>query len=205
MKKKFLSLMMAAAMVATTSVSAFAEQFDIQEGSGKDINVKITGNVENQLGAVVPGTVSVTVPTAAVFNVKHDSGSVVSGEMSIINHSDEEVLVFASEFVDTTGDENIKLVKENEATSSTERKNVFLKLVGGDRTVFFTSEEDSGKRGKIYDATTNQKIANNTEIGRVSKDNPLNLRLEGQGGTNETASTPIKDDFKLVLKIKKVK
>ena len=75
MKKKLLSLVLAGAMVASTSVSAFADTFDIQKGTGTDVNVSITGNLEGSDGATVPGTVTVTVPTAAVFNVKHSDGS----------------------------------------------------------------------------------------------------------------------------------
>ena len=201
MKKKFLSLMMAAAVVATTSVSAFADtNVDIPEVDGKEVNVKITGNVEDQSGGVLPGTVSVTVPTAAVFNVNAESGKVSSGEMTITNHSDEKILVFASDFTDTTGNSEIELKKENEVT---QREHVALKLTGGRKTIFFTSENKDGKSGKIYDTSTNDEIAANAHIGEVTKDNPLKLRLEGKGGTNGDKTVAIKDDFQLVFKIKR--
>lgn len=207
MKKKFLSLMMAAAVVATTSVSAFAADtpVDIPEGDGKEINVKVTGNVEDQNGGVLPGTVSVTVPTAAVFNVNATSGNISSGAMTITNHSDEKVLVFASDFTDTTGNSKITLKKETEVTKSSPRGEVALKLTGGKRTIFFTSEEKNSKSGKIYDASTNADLADNVEIGEATKENPLVLTLEGNGGTNGDNTTAIRDDFQLVFKIKRVR
>ena len=208
MKKKFLSLMMAAAVVATTSVSAFAAgnvdtTVDIPEGEGKKVNVKITGNVEDENGGVLPGTVSVTVPTAAVFNVNATSGNISSGAMTITNHSDEKVLVYASDFTDTTGNSQIELKKE-EVTKASPRGKVSLRLTGGKRTIFFTSEEDNGKSGKIYDASTNTGLSATAEIGEATKENPLVLTLEGVGGTEgEHKDTPIKDDFQLVFKIKR--
>ena len=206
MKKKFLSLMMAAAMVATTSVSALANTtVDIPEGDGKDINVQITGNVEDQDGGVLPGTVSVTVPTTAVFNVNAESGNVNSGAMTITNHSDEKVLVFASDFTDATGDLKISLKKEDQVTKDSSRGDVALKLTGGKRTIFFTSEQKNGKSGKIYDASTNDVLAENVEIGEATKENPLVLTLRGIGGTNGEKATAIRDDFQLVFKIKRAR
>lgn len=207
MKKKFLSLMMAAAVVATTSVSAFAASnldttVDIPEDEGKKVNVKITGNVEDRNGDVLPGTVSVTVPTAAVFNVNATSGNVNSGKMTITNHSDEKVLVFASDFTDTTGTSQIELKKDG-VTKDSQRGHVALKLTGGKRTILFTSEKENGKSGKIYDVSTDAALLETDEIGEVTKESPLVLKLEGVGGTNGENNTPMKDDFQLVFKIKR--
>lgn len=72
MKKKFLSLMMAAAVVATTSVSAFADAQDVtvirdpETKTGK-AEITITGDVTGEGGQTVPGTLNVTVPTTASF------------------------------------------------------------------------------------------------------------------------------------------
>lgn len=207
MKKKFLSLMMVAAVVATTSVSAFAadnvdKTVDIPEGEGKNVNVQITGNVENLRGDVLPGTVSVTVPTAAIFNVNATSGNVTSGEMTITNHSDKKILVFASDFTDTTGNSEIELKKEDQVT---QRGQVALKLTGGRKTIFFTSEDKGDKTyGKIYDRSTGEELEATAHIGEVTKDSPLKLRLEGKGGTTGgDNTTPIKDTFQLVFKIKR--
>ena len=148
---------------------------------------------------------SVTVPTAAVFNVNAESGNVNSGAMTITNHSDEKVLVFASDFTDATGDSKISLKKEDQVTKDSSRGDVALKLTGGKRTIFFTSEQKNSKSGKIYDASTNAELVENVEIGEATKENPLVLTLEGIGGTNGEKATAIRDDFQLVFKIKRAR
>ena len=97
----------------------------------------------------------------------------------------------------------IELKKETNISKNSQRGHVALKLIGGTRTIFFTSEQKGGRSGKIYDASTNDEIAPNTQIGEVTKDNPLKLRLEGKGGTYGDNTIPIKDNFQLILKIKK--
>ena len=205
MKKKLLSLVLAGAMVASTSVSAFAadtKNIEVQQGDGTDVDVDIKGNIANKEGNVLPSTVSVTVPTAAVFNVDK-TGKLNSAAMNIVNNGEEEILVFASSFTDTTGDNEIKLIKENQLASSSSKKDVFLKLTGGKRTVYFTSELDGSNRGKIYDSTTNEKLAAETEIASVRKGGTAELRLEGSGSTGGgDLNTAVADKFKLVLKIK---
>ena len=206
MKKKLLSLVLAGAMVASTSVSAFADTFDIQQGTGTDVNVSITGNLEGSDGTTVPGTVTVTVPTAAIFNVNHTDGNVTSAAMEVVNNSDEAVLVYASSFTDATGTDKINLVSEEGLKSSSKRNDVFLKLTGGDREIYFTSESKDGKFGKIYDSTTKQELVSGTEIATVSKQSTLSLRLAGTGSTQGgDLNDPIADNFKLVLKIKRAR
>lgn len=175
----------------------------IQLDEEKSYKVHITGNIADYKGDIVPGTVSVTVPTAVSFNVNAETGNINSAEMTIINHSEEKVVVIASEFTDTTGNLGIELKKETNISKNSQRGHVALKLIGGTRTIFFTSEQKGGRSGKIYDASTNDEIAPNTQIGEVTKDNPLKLRLEGKGGIYGDNTIPIKDNFQLILKIKK--
>lgn len=204
MKKKFLSLMMAAAVVATTSVSAFAadvnESYDVSDTNGRDVQIGITGNVTDNSGHVASGTVSVTVPTTAAFKVDQ-TGKLTSPSMKITSNSSEAVKVIASKFVDANGEEGIELVKQSDFTQSTaERKKVLLKLVG-DKEVAFTSEGD----GKIYKGDYTEKtVGEEYELGTVTQDLPLTLTLKGQGGTSGTNGSAIQNDFKLILKIKKI-
>ena len=210
MKKKLLSLVLAGAMVASTSVSAFAEDtntIDVPQGNGTDVDVSITGNIASKDGDFLPGTVSVTVPTAAVFNVDQN-GILTSAPMNIVNNGEEDVLVFASSFTDTTGDNDIKLVENVESSSS--RNEVALSLTGGSKNVYFTSEVDGNNKGTIYDSSTKLKLEKNTnigtEIGTVRKNRSLELRLQGKGSTTGTElNKGISDKFKLVLKIKRAR
>lgn len=205
MKKKLLSLVLAGAMVASTSVSTFAEELktiDVTQGSGNDVDVSITGNIANKNGDVLPGTVSVTVPTSAVFNVDNN-GNLNSAAMNIVNNGEQDVLVFASSFTDTTGDNEIKLVSEENLASSNSKKDVFLKLTGGKKDIYFTSEDENGNKGKIYDSATKSGLVKDNEIATVRKKDKVELRLKGKGSTNGTAlESGVSDSFKLVLKIK---
>ena len=111
MKKKLLSLVLAGAMVASTSVSAFAATEHVGNGeiNGADnkeytTNVTIEGNVENDEGDIKPGTLSVTVPTSAAFTV-NKGGDFQSAPINIKNSGTQSVDVYAYRFVDVTPDE----------------------------------------------------------------------------------------------------
>lgn len=207
MKKKLLSLVLAGAMVATTSVSAFAAEdtkYEIQDGNGKDVEVKVDGNISAHDGTVLPGTVTVTVPTSTNFTVA-PTGDLTSPTMSIRNSGDTPVLVIASEFVDASGTSEINVVKD-ESLLNDERKNVTLKITGGDKDIILTSESNGGKNGKMYKADGNDiNSESDREIGKATKETPLDLHLTGKGVATKNTEGAIKDSFKLKLKIKQVK
>lgn len=203
MKKKLLSLVLAGAMVASTSVSAFAEadtKYEIQDGKGRDVEVKVEGNISDHNGTVLPSAVTVTVPTSTNFTVDQN-GDLTSPTMSIRNSGDTPVLVIVSEFVDVSGTERINVVK-NETELAGERKNVTLKITG-DKEIILTSENNNGKNGKMYkvngDAATTEE---DLKIGKATKDTPLDLKLTGKGVASTSGDEAVQDSFKLKLKIK---
>ncbi|WP_308001752.1 hypothetical protein [uncultured Clostridium sp.] len=202
MKKKFLSLMMAAAVVATTSVSAFAAEHQLTAvGEEKQVDIGIEGKVEDGSGNVLPSTVTVTVPTALNFTVKKD-GTVVSSEIEITNSGNEPVSVIATDFIDTTGEnDGIKVKKEEPA----ERKEVNLRLVGGDQVITLTSEANSvtGLSGKMY-VNNSDTATDSIVLKDITAGNPLKLKLEGKGKKSDnTGDAAVNDTFKLKLKFKK--
>ena len=207
MKKKLLSLVLAGAMVASTSVSAFADTNEathkIQNNSEKQVEVKVEGNIASHNGTVLPpSTVTVTVPTSANFTVKND-GSLTSATMRITNGSDTQVSVIASRFIDTSGTEGINIVKDEELN---ERKKIKLKLTGGNEDIVLTSEKNTDFSGKMYKNNGADEIreGDGFVIGNVTKDIPLELTLTGEGkATSASDTTAIQDDFKLILKIKR--
>lgn len=207
MKKKLLSLVLAGAMVATTSVSAFADTNEathqIQNNSEKQVEVKVEGNIASHDGTVLPpSTVTVTVPTSANFTVKSD-GSLTSATMRITNGSDTQVSVIASRFIDTNGTDGINIVKDG---ALDERKKIKLKLTGGNEDIVLTSEKNNGFSGKMYKNNGADEIQESEGfvIGNVTKDIPLELTLTGEGkAAGESDTTAIQDDFKLILKIKR--
>ena len=115
MKKKFLSLMMAAAVVATTSVSAFADE--VVKQNGGTVDVTITGSINDKDDAAPEGTISVTVPTALAFTV-NNSGSLQGTSLTITNNGTEKVDVFAYEFVDKNSTSGIEVKKTLDASDN---------------------------------------------------------------------------------------
>lgn len=202
MKKKFLSLMMAAAVVATTSVSAFADTQDYEVSKVKEAeaNVTITGDIANREGHFLPSTISVTVPTAANFSVTKE-GDTVSPTITITSRSEEPVSVIAKSFVDPTKNSGITVVRETELGQDSSK--VALTLKGDEGSVVLKSETGDGKG--LYKLDVDEAADENTVLGTVRKNAPVNLNLEVKVN-KEGYSAPNKaltDNFKLVLKLKK--
>ena len=229
MKKKFLSLMMAAAVVATTSVSAFAEDKVIdttphtatgankvvvsEEGEGKEAQINIRGDIADNANNVAPSTISVTVPTAAKFTVDK-AGNLVGSNINITSEGTEPVSVIAYKFIDTTPNSNINVVGESAVTSSNgegeERKKVSLKLAGNIGSVVLKTETNKSNTGiyKVQDGGQEVQVptTENFVLGNVKSDSPLQLKLTGTAVKAGTALTqPVEDSFTLILKLKKEK
>lgn len=205
MKKKFLSLMMAAAVVATTSVSAFAEDrpYTVSEGKGQEAEVEITGNIADKKDDVLPSTITVTVPTTTTFTV-NSKGVLEAPKITINNKGDEPVSVIAHSFKDTTTDGGITVVGDDEMAqpNNVDRKKVTLKLGGNGETVVLKSDEGSSKG--IYKLNGDPAEETDAVIGTVRKDQPLNLTLSGTAGTSgNPLETAVNDRFTLILKLKK--
>lgn len=229
MKKKFLSLMMAAAVVATTSVSAFAEDKVIdttpytatgekkvvvsEESEGKEAQINIKGDIADGTNNFAPSTISVTVPTAAKFTVDK-SGNLVGSNINITSEGTEPVSVIAYKFIDTTPNSNIKVVKESEITASNgqgeEKKKVSLKLAGNIGSVVLKTESDKSNTGiyKVQDDGEEVHVptTENFVLGNVKSDSPLELKLTGTAVKLGTPlAKPVEDSFTLILKLKKEK
>lgn len=212
MKKKLLSLVLAGAMVASTSVSAFADDTvptkEVEIGVGdteKDVNISITGDVLDQQGNAKPGTISVTVPTATTFTVTKE-GEVTSPNMTITNNSKEKIIVVAKGFEDADGQQNINLVKEedfNGGKAGVQRGKVWLKLTGGKQNLSFTSEGNGTMYNNDYSEVVNEE--KNYEIDKIDANDSLNLKLQGQGGLSGDASNAIRNEFRLILKVKRAR
>ena len=164
--------------------------------------VKITGDITNNLGQTAPGTLSVTVPTAASFKIDQD-GKLTTAAMTITNEGTQKVDVVAYKFIDTTANENIQVVDKNDMATpdNVDRKKIYLGISGNRSIAYFRTETLSTENG-IYDAS-NQKAEQGVTIATVSPQASQPLTLSGAGGKNETLETGINDKFTLVLKIKK--
>lgn len=222
MKKKFLSLMMAAAVVATTSVSAFAAEnthvtmpneanvtdTDDQEPTQ---DVKVTGHVQGNDGEMPTTTFKVTVPTAANFTVTNQ-GNLIGPNLTIKNEGTQGVDVYAYNFLNT-GKGGIKVVGEDVVTSTdnpVERSTVSLKLlVNEEPKAYLGADLESGKQGVYDDKNLGSGSIQANGIKLLSleagadKAKEKTIKIAGTAGKKPNLAKPVSDTFKLVLKIKK--
>lgn len=208
MKKKLLSLVLAGAMVASTSVSAFAadgNNVEVFEGRESTTQIDIKGDIYNDQNKPAPSTVTVTVPTSTTFTVDKD-GVLAAPSIVIKNNGEETVSVIAESFNDPTGEKNINIVPESDfdqGENTVDRKKVSLKLIG-DNTYHLKSVKQGSEKG-IYNADGNP-AGENPVLGDVIAKGNLTIRVEGKAGKKGEPLTDAEtDNFKLVLKLKKKK
>lgn len=223
MKKKLLSLVLAGAMVASTSVSAFAETVDtetynIDSTKSQNHKVTVTGDIANNQNQTLPGTITVTIPTAMAFTVDK-TGTVTGGKIEVVNRSNEAVKVIAEEFNDTTPDNKIVLVKKSEldekiAAAEAGKTYMTLDLIGNTNTVGLVSSKTTSGTGfvKNSDGSAIQAAGEDTTLGSAVNGINLELKLEGNAKHSQTSSNPynapttaVNDTFNLILKIQKIK
>lgn len=202
MKKKLLSLVLAGAMVATTSVSAFADTTITSDGQQAPVTIK--GSVNGSNNKPAPGTLSVTVPTTLSFAVKNDS-SLEGTFIRVQNNSSQAINVYAYEFADTTADSGITVYNTTEKDNLDKKSDVILKLRGSHGMAVLKSEVGQKNNG-IYTvagvkATENDGVLVSNILNGQSDD----LHLEGEAGSNDivNAAEGVSDTFTLRLKIKK--
>lgn len=209
MKKKLLSLVLAGAMVASTSVSAFADTtIKKSDTETPTTDVTITGKVLDQSNNEAAGTFNVTVPTTASFAV-NSNAKVSSATMKIVNNGPQDIDVYAEKFVDTTPNngEEITVVEESELVSKN-RSYVSLNIRGKSRVLYLKSEETNGtdKKG-IYINKTLRNAAEGEalKLTHISSRGEEDLVLEGKAGeaNNDNQPGATNNDFTLTLKIKK--
>lgn len=219
MKKKLLSLVLAGAMVASTSVSAFADdntEYTIDD-QGRDHQVTVTGDVLDTKNEAVPGTITVTVPTSMAFTINKD-GVLQGGDITIVNRSQKSVEVVAKEFKDTTSDSKIIAVKDSdldrkirENVGTPNKRYVSLTLTGNGKSLGLVSNLSDSETGFIDEDETKIPKGTNPSLGHAWESNNLKLSLSGRAKSSEEdqdyepPTEPIKDQFNLVLKIQKTK
>lgn len=213
MKKKLLSLVLAGAMVASTSVSAFAattenKVINSYDDGKNSANVTIEGSVDSDSGQQAAGTISVSIPTALQFRVDKD-GNVNGAGIEVVNNGLDEVQVIAAEFIDNTPGGDITVNSPSEFArsdrSTKPRKNVVLWIEGnnGGEPAYFNPNNGNG----ICNADGDVKSSGIVVSTLSKKDGGRNtdtIRLNGYAGTsNEQIDNALTDKFTLRLKVKK--
>lgn len=209
MKKKLLSLVLAGAMVASTSVSAFADTTisSYKEESNK-ANVTITGTVDDDKGNQASGTISVTVPTALKFQVDKN-GSFTGSKITITNKGLDKVDIFAHEFKDDTPASGIvvKTQSDLQADPSAKRSNVALWIQGtnGDRAYFKSETATAGRNSNGIYNESGDNVAEGIKVSTIDADSNDVLTLDGsagQQGLGENVAA-INESFTLKLRVVK--
>lgn len=212
MKKKLLSLVLAGAMVASTSVSAFADTQELTVGSnGATQQVEIEGNIANKRNETLPGTITVTVPTKVNFTV-NNAGQIEGGVINIKNKSKESVKVIAKQFTDSNPESGI-IVKKDFSSSeqnTADKRFVSLTLEGQQNSIGLTSDRNTTG---LFELNNNTDIAagdvdTKASLGVILPERDLNLRLRGtakcnDSGTYEAPEKAVSNNFTLTLKIQK--
>ena len=221
MKKKLLSLVLAGAMVATTSVSAFATTTPIAvpngEITGQDnkeytTDVTVEGRVANSTGTLPSATFNVTIPTNAAFTVDQN-GKLQGTTIKVSNKGTQNIDVYANKFIDTTPAENsnITVVAESQLKSK-DKTNVSLSIGGKLNVLYLKSEQTNGtdKNGIYTDAALNNKAQDDSlKLTSLAPGQSEELKLQGNAGeSNESLDASIQnngaiDRFTLTLRIKK--
>ena len=206
MKKKFLSLMMAAAVVATTSVSAFAEDTTNVTAYGDTANVTINGSVDADNGDSAPGTISVSIPTAMNFRVNKE-GNLDGSKITITNRGVDKVEVLAYEFTNNKPNSGIVVKAPGDVTTSVTRANVALWLEGKSGRAYLKSETaGSNKKGICDENGAEPSGGEGIVVSKIEANNGTDvLTLGGHAGTTalNNENKALSGDFTLKLKIKK--
>lgn len=206
MKKKLLSLVLAGAMVASTSVSAFATTTPdkIVDKDGGTANVTIDGSVDSNKGEQAAGTISVSIPTSLQFQV-NGSGEVNGSGINVVNNGLDNVQIIADQFTDNNPNGNITVEGQNGFDrSAKKRSDVVLWVQGNEDRAYFKSGNDNG----IYNANgdnVESGITVSTLSGKNGGSNSDKISLNGYAGTGAlVGESAITDQFTLRLKVKKV-
>lgn len=214
MKKKLLSLVLAGAMVASTSVSAFATDTKVYEigESGQEHKVEMKGTVEDHDGNIPSGTITVTVPTAVSFTI-NQNGDIDAGNIEIVNRNSEKekVEVVVKKFSDSNPTGGIVLVKETELEdqeNNDSKVHASLKLKGDTNTVQLISDKSQSETGLVNLSGGQIDSSTDTSLGEAWNGSNLTLKLIGK--TKSAYQAPavghsLQNDFSLLLKIQKSK
>ena len=204
--------MMAAAVVATTSVSAFAQDklIDNADNTSPTTEVQITGSVANQNGTMPDSTFKVTVPTTATFSVDKNGGF-KAPTLTVKNEGTQNVEVYAYSFKDNTNDGSINILSPEEfdakVTSTTaKRSDVKIALRGNlGEKVYLSSTKGNGVNDQEnfggVDSQGNGFRVLQLEACTDGVAKSGTISIDGTAGTGSTEG--VSDTFVLTLKIKK--
>ena len=185
------------------------EQDIITSSGTSDASISTEGRIKSNAGETPRKTISVTVPTAAMFTVNKDA-EFIGMNINITNNGELPVDIIVNDFIDVNGNYGIKLVTDEVVTQSngntrtidtlTYRRNeINLSIKGNVKKVYLGDRKVLGSLGSENLINESQK-----KIAKVLANQTVGLVLDGEAGTAELErNSPIQDRFTLILKIKK--
>ena len=183
------------------------EENIITNESTKDSTIKTEGRIKSDAGETPKKTISVSIPTSIAFTVNKDA-AFIGANINITNNGEVPVDISAIKFMNYNIDEGIKLITTTDVRTSATTKNtesvgyrrneINLYLEGNLKKVYLGHEKIVSQLGEQEASEAQKKIA------KVLANSSTTLTLNGVAGQNPLeVNKPIKDTFRLTLRIKK--
>ena len=162
------------------------------------------GKMNKNAGVVEKKKVSVTIPTVANFTVT-SSSELIGPSLKITNNGEEDIDISVDEFIDPNGSEGIELVTDADVSNNEganykrSQVNLWLENTAENKKLYLGNRKLCDTLGgNIIDQAENKKIA------KVLNLSSLELKIGGKAGKSPLdRNEPIRDNFKLILKIKR--
>lgn len=179
----------------------------ITSNSTTNSSISTSGRIKSDAGETPKKTISVSIPTSIAFTVNKDA-EFIGANINITNNGEVPVDISAIKFMDYNIDERIKLITTTDVRTSATTKNtesvgyrrneINLYLEGNLNKVYLGHEKIVSQLGEEEASESQKKIA------KVLANSSTTLTLNGVAGQNPLeVNKPIKDTFRLTLRIKK--
>lgn len=179
----------------------------ITSNSTTNSSISTSGIIKSDAGETPKKTISVSIPTSIAFTVNKDA-EFIGANINITNNGEVPVDISAIKFIDYNIDEGIKLITTTDVRTSATTKNtesvryrrneINLYLEGNLKKVYLGDEKIVSQLGEQEASEAEKKIA------KVLANSSTTLTLNGVAGQNQLeVNKPIKDTFRLTLRIKK--
>lgn len=179
----------------------------ITSNSTTNSSISTSGIIKSDAGETPKKTISVSIPTSIAFTVNKDA-EFIGANINITNNGEVPVDISAIKFIDYNIDEGIKLITTTDVRTSATTKNtesinyrrneINLYLEGNINKVYLGHEKIVSQLGGEEASEAEKKIA------KVLANSSATLTLNGVVGQNPLeVNKPIKDTFRLTLRIKK--
>lgn len=164
------------------------------------------GQMKANAGETPQKRVSVTVPTNASFTVKSDA-SFIGTTLKVTNNGELPVDISVADFIDPNDDYGIQLVTDQDVNSNISGTNYKRNQIN----LWLENEKESKKiylgNRKLYSEIGSTKAITadgDKKIATVLSEATSTINICGKAGTNALdRDEPIRDNFKLILKIKR--